>query len=301
MNRPPALLPELDAVIFDWEGTLALSRPGPGGGDAVAGIDRLLEDLHAVGIPLAIATGKSRRGLDASLASRSWQTLFAETRCADDGPSKPHPWMLRDICASLDVDPARVAMIGDTVFDVGMARAAGAAAVGVVWGLQDRADLEAAGAVAVADTVAALAAWLWPRLSATMGGLEPGLGWRPVCAAVALVDGGEGVRFVWPRRPARGGPPVDEPAFVVRHAGVVRAFLNRCAHAPVELDWPAGRFFDESGLYLTCATHGATYRPEDGLCVGGPCRGRRLQTLLARESAGRVWVAFPNGSEDGNP
>ena len=78
--------------------------------------------------------------------------------------------------------------------------------------------------------------------------------------------------------------------------GGLRAYLNRCAHAPVELDWPEGRFFDESGLYLVCATHGAMYRAEDGSCAGGPCHGRNLVTLEVREGAGQVWVAFENGS-----
>ena len=121
-------MPAFDAVVFDWEGTLALPWSGPGGDDGVAGVAGLLEDLHALGVPLAIATGKSRRGLDAALAVRGWQTLFAETRCADDGPSKPHPWMLHDICGALDVDPTRVVMVGDTVADAGMAHAAGATA-----------------------------------------------------------------------------------------------------------------------------------------------------------------------------
>lgn len=295
-THPP---PPFDLVVFDWEGTLSLARPGADGDDTVPGLAALLEDLHALGVPLAIATGKSRRGLDAALAARGWLSLFAQTRSADDGPGKPHPWMLHDLCAALDVDPARAVVVGDTVHDAGMARAAGATAIGVGWGLQDPTALRAAGAVAVVAGVEALAAWLWPRLAPAALGLEPGLSWRPVCASDSLADGGEGARFVWPRRPAyRGATVVDEPGFVVRHAGVARAYLNRCAHAPVEMDWPAGRFFDESGLYLVCASHGATYRPEDGLCVAGPCRGKRLQPLVVRESAGRVWVAFQNGPDD---
>lgn len=291
-----------DLVVFDWEGTLALARPAAGGDDTVPGLAGLLEDLHALGVPLAIATGKSRRGLDAALAARRWHGLFAQTRSADDGPGKPHPWMLHDLCAVLDVDPARAVMVGDTVHDAGMARAAGAVAVGVGWGLQDPAALRGAGASAVVASVEALAAWLWPRLAAAARGLEAGLSWRPVCASASLTQGGDGVRFTWPRWPAHAGARVlDEPAFAVRHGVGVRAYLNRCAHAPVEMDWPAGRFFDDSGLYLVCASHGATYRPEDGVCVAGPCRGKRLQPLAVRESAGRVWVAFQNGPDHSEP
>jgi nitrite reductase/ring-hydroxylating ferredoxin subunit len=60
---------------------------------------------------------------------------------------------------------------------------------------------------------------------------------------------------------------------------------------PVELDWVPGKFFDDGGLYLICATHGAMYEPDSGQCVGGPCRGARLEPLAVREHEGGVWVA----------
>ncbi len=88
-----------------------------------------------------------------------------------------------------------------------------------------------------------------------------------------------------------------EAAFVVRSAGLVHAYLNQCRHIPVELDWEPGRFFDSSGLYLVCATHGATYRANDGVCIEGPCTGRRLQALEAVEFDGAVWVAMQSGNE----
>jgi len=116
----------------------------------------------------------------------------------------------------------------------------------------------------------------------------PGHQWRAVCASGALVERGDGVRFDV-RLPAELAP-----AFVVRFEGRPRAFLNRCRHIPVELDWQPGRFFDDTGLYLICATHGALYRAADGVCADGPCRGRgSLVALQVCEAAGQVWVAEP--------
>jgi len=98
-----------------------------------------------------------------------------------------------------------------------------------------------------------------------------------VCAADELVDGGLGVR-----RAARylNG---DAVVFFIRYDGQVHGYLNRCAHVPMELDWLEGQFFDSSGLYLMCATHGAIYAPESGRCVGGPCRGARLRPVQVQE------------------
>jgi len=114
----------------------------------------------------------------------------------------------------------------------------------------------------------------------------PGWRWLAVCHAETLVEGGEGVRF---EVPGDSGP---EPAFAVRARGAVRSYLNRCRHVPIELDWQPGRFFDDSGLYLICATHGATYRAVDGRCVGGPCGGQSLVALQACEHESMVWVAI---------
>lgn len=105
-----------------------------------------------------------------------------------------------------------------------------------------------------------------------------------ICASADLVDGGDGVRFVV----QRGGQGVA--AFAVRYRGKVYAYINRCAHVAVELDWQPGRFFDSDGLYLICATHGALYRPESGACVEGPCRGGRLEMLPVVERDGGVFL-----------
>lgn len=106
-----------------------------------------------------------------------------------------------------------------------------------------------------------------------------------ICASEALRDGEEGVRFIVAR--VTGGMP----AFAIRYRGKVYAYLNRCAHVPIELDWMPGRFFDHSGLYLICATHGALYEPESGYCVAGPCRGARLQAIAVVERDGGVFLA----------
>ena len=107
---------------------------------------------------------------------------------------------------------------------------------------------------------------------------------RLICAASALIDGGKGVRF----SVVRGGRVV--PAFAVRYEGCVRAYLNQCAHIPVELDWMEGEFFESSGLYLICTTHGATYEPDTGHCIAGPCKGQRLKALEVVETDGNVYL-----------
>jgi len=100
---------------------------------------------------------------------------------------------------------------------------------------------------------------------------------RVICASGDLQDGGKGVRFTvaWHGQPT--------PAFVIRHKGIPHAFLNRCGHVPVELDWQEGDFFDAGGIYLICATHGALYSPRDGHCVTGRCNGNGLTSLLVEE------------------
>ena len=98
----------------------------------------------------AIATGKSRRGLLAGLAGHGLAAQFQVLKTADDGPSKPHPDILQQAMRETGVEPAETLMIGDTVFDIEMARVAGAHALGVAWGYHDPHELLAAGARAVA-------------------------------------------------------------------------------------------------------------------------------------------------------
>ena len=114
-----------------------------------------------------------------------------------------------------------------------------------------------------------------------------------LCASSDLVDGGIGMRFEVASQSRQTGPHQMLSAFAIRHAGEVRAYLNQCAHVPVELDWQPGVFFDDQGEFLVCATHGASYRPADGRCAGGPCRGRGLQPVPCFEADGSVFIAWP--------
>jgi nitrite reductase/ring-hydroxylating ferredoxin subunit len=109
-------------------------------------------------------------------------------------------------------------------------------------------------------------------------------GWSRVCPSDALAERGDGVRFELAHRAG------TLPAFVLRIDGRPVAYLNQCAHVPVELDWNPGRFLDETGTVIVCATHGAVYDASDGACVGGPCRGRGLQPVACREADGWVEV-----------
>ena len=105
-----------------------------------------------------------------------------------------------------------------------------------------------------------------------------------ICASDALVDGGRGVRF----EVSVAGRAV--PAFVVRFGGIARAYLNRCAHVAMELDWAPGQFFDRDGEALICASHGALYEPGSGDCISGPCAGRGgLRPLQVFEDGGVVY------------
>lgn len=104
-----------------------------------------------------------------------------------------------------------------------------------------------------------------------------------ICQSAALEAGGKGIRF-----PLTAGSE-DGTGFVVRYDGRVYGYLNRCAHVPIELDWNEGEFFESSGLYLMCSTHGALYTPENGRCAGGPCRGARLRPVTVLEKDGQVF------------
>lgn len=121
-----------------------------------AGIRDMLDSLRAAGWDLAVATGKSDRGLAHCLATHGLSGHFASLQTADRHPSKPHPAMLQ---AALDQTMALAensVMIGDTSFDMAMAQAAGVRAIGVAWGYHSVNELIGAGAQAVAQTPAQL-------------------------------------------------------------------------------------------------------------------------------------------------
>ena len=124
------------------------------------GVLPLLHALRARGHRLAVATGKSRRGLDEALRTVALHGLFDDTRTADETASKPHPQMLLELMEALQVPPERTLMIGDTTHDLEMARHAGCAAVAVTYGAHDHAGLRALQPLYVADSVADLHRWL---------------------------------------------------------------------------------------------------------------------------------------------
>ena len=110
-----------------------------------------LDAMQAAGYLLAVATGKSRRGLVATLARHGLEGRFMALKTADDGPGKPHPHMLEEAMAEAGAGPGSTVMIGDTVFDIEMARNAQVRAIGVSWGYHDPEELRAAGAAGVIE------------------------------------------------------------------------------------------------------------------------------------------------------
>jgi phosphoglycolate phosphatase len=123
------------------------------------GISELLQSLKRERT-LAIATGKSRRGLDRSLAVDGLGELFAASRCADETHPKPHPAMLLELMEELDVKKAATLMVGDTSHDLEMARAAGVDAVAVAYGAHPEEGLRACGPAGCVSSVPELSEWL---------------------------------------------------------------------------------------------------------------------------------------------
>jgi len=115
------------------------------------GVVEVLEHLAGENVLLAVATGKSRRGLERTLKEHGLGGHFIILKTADDGPGKPNPAILLDAIAEAGSSPQSAVMIGDTVFDIAMARSAGSYAVGVGWGYHEPGELNAAGAHAVLD------------------------------------------------------------------------------------------------------------------------------------------------------
>lgn len=145
------LAPDLDAggqaaLVSAYLEAFAAGRgrhPAPLYPGARAALDAL---AARPGVTLAIATGKSRRGLDHVLGQYGLGGHFATLQCADDHPSKPDPAMLLAALAATGAAPGRAVMVGDTAFDIAMGRAAGVHTVGVTWGYHPAGDLAAAGA-----------------------------------------------------------------------------------------------------------------------------------------------------------
>ena len=109
-----------------------------------------------------------------------------------------------------------------------------------------------------------------------------------LCASADLVNSGAAVPF----EVVYGGQTCR--AFAVRYHGEVHAYLNRCAHVAMEMDFQPNQFFDSSGDWLICATHGALYQPQTGQCRGGPCRGGLVKIALSERDGVVHWHTAPH-------
>lgn len=124
------------------------------------GVPEMLADLAQQGYFLAVATGKSRVGLNRALYTTRLLSVFDATRCADETFSKPHPAMLHELTRELGQDLKRTVMIGDTTHDLQMAANAGAGGVAVHYGAHTPQELRSLAPLYAADSVAQLHAWL---------------------------------------------------------------------------------------------------------------------------------------------
>ncbi|MEY2952483.1 MAG: hypothetical protein RLZZ401_570 [Pseudomonadota bacterium] len=104
-----------------------------------------------------------------------------------------------------------------------------------------------------------------------------------LCNSRDLADGGDAVPFdvMYAGQTCR--------AFAIRFDAGVHAYLNRCTHVAMEMDYQPNKFYDLTGQYLVCATHGAVYQPDTGRCAGGPCRGGLVKIKLSERNGVVHW------------
>jgi nitrite reductase/ring-hydroxylating ferredoxin subunit len=115
---------------------------------------------------------------------------------------------------------------------------------------------------------------------------------RKLVARIGELQPGSSKKFVI--KP--GGHPVE--AFVINYDGALYAYVNRCRHIALTLDWVDNRFFTEDGRYIICANHGATYEPKTGECIWGPCLGAFLQPVALEIAQEKVYALCPAELED---
>ncbi len=156
------LLPEAEAGLHlrlseHYKDAFAIERrAGLHGEPVFPGIREVLERLEREGVSMGVATGKSMRGLATVLERHDLGRFFVTLQTADYGPGKPDPDMIFRALAEAGGEPASTVMVGDTVYDIEMARRAGVAAIGVSWGYHEPEELLAAGADQVVDSADAL-------------------------------------------------------------------------------------------------------------------------------------------------
>lgn len=148
----------IDALVAAYKETFSVMRAAGAWTPALyPGARKAIEALRQRDdVVLGVATGKSRRGVAAMIEQHGLENVFVTIQTADTSPSKPHPGMVLSAMSETGVAPENTVVIGDTAFDMTMARAAGAHAIGVAWGYHPVADLHEAGAHAVVDDFAEL-------------------------------------------------------------------------------------------------------------------------------------------------
>ena len=124
------------------------------------GVADVLGSLQESGYRLAVATGKSRRGLDIAKEQTGLGAYFETERCADETRSKPHPQMLHELAEYFRVPESSMLMVGDTIFDLEMAARAGSASVGVSYGVHDTEELLKHNPKRIVDEIQELVGWL---------------------------------------------------------------------------------------------------------------------------------------------
>jgi phosphoglycolate phosphatase len=143
-DAPDDILTELESAYV--EAFVILRETQEGREPLYDGARDLLEQLHRDGWLLGVATGKSRRGVTNVLRMHELESLFHASVCADDGPGKPHPFMVTENLRLTSANPRKTIVIGDATHDMQMARAAGVRGLGVCWGFAQADELRAAGA-----------------------------------------------------------------------------------------------------------------------------------------------------------
>lgn len=157
------LYPELNPVAQEnlaHKYRLHYSLANQGGTILFPGVNNTLEHLKTLDYKLAIATGKSRKGLNNSLKEASVEEFFHFSRCADEATSKPHPQMLLEIMDELDAKPGQTVMIGDSEYDLQMANNAGVSPIAVTYGSQSREHLLKYNPVVCLNKITDLVGWL---------------------------------------------------------------------------------------------------------------------------------------------
>lgn len=153
--------PQVAKMCDSYSGCYRESGAGPA--PFFPGVLEALTEFSARGYLLAVATGKSRRGLDRELRSRELDALFHVTRCSDETVSKPHPRMLLEILQQSGKSREQALMVGDTVFDMDMADRAGIQKVAVTYGAHSAAALKATQPDLLVDDFSTILDWVCSR------------------------------------------------------------------------------------------------------------------------------------------